>query len=69
MLPVEAAVRVNLSGMGNFNPQATQIVLIGKPGDKKSLPVTSNISVNENFTSHLPAYSFTLIRIKSGDIR
>ena len=69
MLPVEAAVRVNLSGMGNFNPQATQIVLTGKPGDKKSLPVTSNISVNENFTSHLPAYSFTLIRIKSGDIR
>ena len=69
MLPVEAAVRVNLSGMGNFNPQATQIVLTGKPGDKKSLPVTNNISVNENFTSHLPAYSFTLIRIKSGDIR
>ena len=69
MLPVEAAVQVNLSGMGNFNPAATQIVLTGKPGDKKSLPVTNNITVSEDFTCHLPAYSFTLIRIKSGNIR
>jgi alpha-L-arabinofuranosidase len=65
LLPIEVNTQIKLTGIGTINPIATQTVLTGKPGDKNIIPVTSNISVNDNFTVTLPAYSFSLIRLKA----
>jgi alpha-L-arabinofuranosidase len=65
LLPAVVNTQVKLEGMGALNPSAIKTVLTGNPGDKKVVPVTSNISVNNNFVVSLPAYSFTLIRIKT----
>lgn len=67
LLPVSVNTHVKLEGLGSINRQATQSVLTGKPGDKLATPVISTISVNDNFTSSLPAYSFTVIRLKTGN--
>jgi alpha-L-arabinofuranosidase len=64
LLPVEVKTQVKLEAAGALNTAATQTVLSGKPGDKKATPVTSTLSVSDNFTVSLPAYSFTLICLK-----
>lgn len=63
LLPVEVNTVVNLPGMGTVQPTAQRTVLTGKPEDTP-LPVQDSITVAENFNCQLPAYSFTVIRIK-----
>lgn len=65
LLPVEVSTQVKLNDAGMLNPQGTQITLTGKPADKKALPVTETISVNDNFKVAMPAYSFKVIRISA----
>lgn len=65
MLPVEVNTMVNLAGLGDLNPSAIRTVLTGTPDDKKARPVIDNIAVSKDFQCSLPAYSFTVIRIKS----
>ena len=65
LLPLEVKTQVKLEGVEDLNPKATQTVLSGKPGDKKAMPVISDISVSENTEIFLPAYSFTVIRFKT----
>ena len=65
MLPVAVNTKINLEGIGNIAPIATRTVLTGAPDGKKARPVTDNIAFSTNFTSSLPAYSFTILRIKS----
>lgn len=65
MLPVEVNTKVNLEGLGVLNPSAIRTVLTGTPDDKKARPVIDNIAVNKDFPCTLPAYSFTVIRIKA----
>ncbi|HEY4788101.1 MAG TPA: alpha-L-arabinofuranosidase C-terminal domain-containing protein, partial [Bacteroidales bacterium] len=64
LLPVAVNSNLNLEGIGTINPKAGQTVLTGNPADRKVTPVTTTITVNDHFAVSLPAYSFTLIRIK-----
>ena len=65
LLPVAVNTQVNMEGIGAINPLATQTILTGKPSDKIAIPVTSSISVSNDFNCSLPAYSFTIICIKN----
>lgn len=65
MLPVSINTQLNLKDLGVTNSQATRIVLTGAPDSKTALPKTDTIALSEAFSSELPAYSFTLIRIKN----
>jgi alpha-L-arabinofuranosidase len=64
MLPVAVNTSVRLDGMSDFRSLATRTVLSGSPTDKKARPVNDQISVSREFPCTLPAYSFTVIRIK-----
>jgi alpha-L-arabinofuranosidase len=65
MLPVAVNTQVELKGIDGVLLSATRTVLTGTPDDKEARPVTSNIAVSNDFPCFLPAYSFTLIRIKT----
>ncbi|MBW8323334.1 MAG: carbohydrate binding domain-containing protein [Prolixibacteraceae bacterium] len=64
MLPVAVNSNVRLDGMGDFSTSAIRTVLSGTPTDKKARPVTDQIAVSGEFPCTLPAYSFSVIRIK-----
>jgi alpha-L-arabinofuranosidase len=64
MLPVAVNTNVRLDGMSDFRSSATRTVLSGTPTDKKARPATDQITVSGEFSCTLPAYSFTVIRIK-----
>jgi alpha-L-arabinofuranosidase len=64
MLPVAVNTNVRLDGMGDFSTSAIRTVLSGTPTDKKARPVTDQIAVSGEFPCTLPAYSFSVIRIK-----
>jgi alpha-L-arabinofuranosidase len=65
MLPVAVNAQVKLAGIDGVLLSATRTVLTGTPDDREARPVTSNIAVSNDFPCFLPAYSFTLIRIKT----
>lgn len=65
LLPVTVNTKVNLEGAGSFAASATRTVLTGTPDSKVAKPVSDTIKVSTNFPVNLPAYSFTLIRIKN----
>jgi len=64
ILPVETQATVNLKGLPITEGEAVMTVLKGDPTDKLAKPETSTIKVSETFPVSLPAYSFTVIRIK-----
>ena len=64
MLPVVVNTNVRLDGMSGFRTSAIRTVLSGTPTDKKARPVTDQIAVSGEFPCTLPAYSFSVIRIK-----
>ncbi|WP_279114079.1 alpha-L-arabinofuranosidase C-terminal domain-containing protein, partial [Bacteroides acidifaciens] len=66
LLPVEVNTHVDLSGIGVIQPSAKRTVLTGKPADTP-LPVEDTVEVAEKFDCQLPAYSFTVIRIKKAN--
>lgn len=63
LLPVTVNTNMQLPGMENINPSAARTILAGLP-DATPLPVTDTVEVGEHFTLMLPAYSFTVIRLK-----
>ena len=65
MLPVAVSTTVNLEGAGAFAPSAKRYVLTGAPDSKTAKPVSDTITVGTTFPCAVPAYSFTLIRIKN----
>ncbi|KDN54805.1 alpha-L-arabinofuranosidase C-terminal domain-containing protein [Flavobacterium seoulense] len=65
MLPVAVNTQLNLKNLGVTASNASRTLLTGAPDSKTALPKTDTISVNEEFSSELPAYSFSLIRIKT----
>lgn len=65
MLPVAVNTQLNLKNLGVTASNASRILLTGTPDSKTALPKTDTIAVNEDFSAALPAYSFTLIRIKT----
>ncbi|MFA5326406.1 MAG: alpha-L-arabinofuranosidase C-terminal domain-containing protein [Prolixibacteraceae bacterium] len=64
LLPVEINTKVKLENVGTVNSSAVRTILSGAPDDQTARPVTGNITVSDDFTCILPAYSFTVIRIK-----
>ena len=67
LLPVAVAAEVRLEGIGKVQPQAVRTVLTGAPDDPRVRPVSDAVEVGETFSAGLPAYSFTVIRIKRSD--
>lgn len=65
LLPVAVNTAVDLEDVAVVAPEAVKTVLQGKPGDKDARPVVSSCAVAEKFNTELPAYSFTVIRIKT----
>ena len=66
LLSVEVNTNVDLSGIGAIQSSAKRTVLTGKPADTP-LPVEDTMEVAEKFDYQLPAYSFTVIRIKKAN--
>ena len=64
MLPVAVRSKVKLQDADQKVSSAICTVLTGNPDDKMARPVAENITVSDIFTRELPAYSFTVIRIK-----
>ncbi len=67
LLPSDVDAAIDLTGMDVAESEAILSVLKGTPDDKTAKPVESKISVSGNFEYTLPAYSFSVIRIKSND--
>lgn len=65
LLPVAVNTQVKLEGVGNIQPSAVKTVLTGDINDKKAKPEVGTIAVGKDFTCFLPAYSFTVIRMKT----
>lgn len=66
LLPVEVNTNIDLSGIGAIQSSAKRTILTGKPADTP-LPVEDTMEVAEMFDYQLPAYSFTVIRIKKAN--
>lgn len=64
LLPVEVNTTIDLSPLGLTNKHAVKTILQGQPADEKVKPATSTIQVSNSHQQHLPAYSFTILRIK-----
>lgn len=65
LLPKAVQSTVDLSGINIASTTATRTVLQGRPDSKEARPVVSDYPVAEKFTTELPAWSFTVIRIKT----
>jgi len=67
-LPSSVQANIKLEGVISMNPMATKIVLSGMPDDLGSRPQTSECKIGKVFSCELPAYSFTVIRVKNKKI-
>nr|WP_319271243.1 alpha-L-arabinofuranosidase C-terminal domain-containing protein [uncultured Draconibacterium sp.] len=65
LLPAEVDAAIDLSGFKITGSEAVLSVLKGKPDSKTAKPAESKISVSDEFDYTLPAYSFSVIRIKN----
>jgi len=65
LLPVAVGAKINLADLPVADSEADLTVLQGEPTDENARPVNSKITVSPEFNYKLPAYSFSVIRIKS----
>ena len=68
LLPVSIETDVRLPGMDGIQSSATRTVLAGSP-EATPLPVTDTIEAGTSFKQELPAYSFTVIRLKTQQVK
>ena len=68
LLPVSIETDVRLPGMDGIQSSATRTVLAGAPA-ATPLPVTDTIEAGTSFKQELPAYSFTVIRLKTQKVK
>lgn len=64
LLPVDLDSNIDLKKLGIKNAHASKTILKGQPTDKHIKPLTESIQLTENLDLNIPAYSFTVIRIK-----
>ncbi len=64
MLPVTVDAQIDLGNVDAIGKSAVQTVLTGTPEDKNARPVSSAITIGKNHPYIMPAYSFTVLRIK-----
>jgi len=65
LLPVTVNAKFNLADLAVITGDVTLTVLQGKVTDEKAKPESSTITVSPEFEYSLPAYSFSVIRMKS----
>lgn len=65
LLPGEVSAGLDLSEINIANSEAVLTVLKGTPDDKKAIPASSKIFISSDFDYDLPAYSLSVIRIKT----
>ena len=68
LLPVSIETDVRLPGVDGIQSSATRTVLAGAP-EATPLPVTDTIEAGTSFKQELPAYSFTVIRLKTQKVK
>ena len=68
LLPVSIETDVRLPGMDGIQSSATRTVLAGAP-ETTPLPVTDTIEAGTSFKQELPANSFTVIRLKTQQVK
>ncbi len=64
ILPTTVTTRIELPEAKQMNPVATKTTLSGQPEERNICPTVSTQSISDVFDVELPAYSFTVIRIK-----
>ncbi len=64
LLPVSVKTQVKLDQAVPFALKAERFVLTGKPAGQNLKPVVDEIPIGSEFPCELPAYSFTVIRMK-----
>jgi alpha-L-arabinofuranosidase len=64
-LPSPVKAVVNLNGMTSIQPKAIKTLLTGLPEEKNLTPVTTECEVDKEFPYELPAWSLSVIRIKT----
>lgn len=64
LLPVIVDADIHLLGIDTIQSSAVRTVLSGSL-EETPVPISDTIKVGRNFQQHLPAYSFTVIRIKT----
>ena len=64
-LPSSVKAQIKIKGVETINSNAIKTVLTGMPGDITLIPQTSACMVDKEFSCELPAYSFTVIRLKT----
>jgi hypothetical protein len=65
MLPVTVNMVIELNDIKKSVAKATKTVLSGNPSDKVVRPVVSEIMLTAGTAIELPAYSFTVLKIKT----
>lgn len=65
MLPVEVDTKLNADVLNTTSTNVIKTVLSGNSSDKSARPVESKTSVEEIQNMKLPAYSFSVLRIKN----
>ena len=64
LLPVAVKADVEIPSLAGRQAEGQRTVLSGRPSDTDAVPVESTMEIGEKFPYEMPAYSFTVIRIK-----
>jgi len=67
LLPVTVNAKINLADLPVVAGDADLTILQGDVADPKAKPETKSVSVSSDFEYSLPAYSFSVIRMKAVD--
>ncbi|MVT12273.1 alpha-L-arabinofuranosidase C-terminal domain-containing protein [Chitinophaga tropicalis] len=65
LLPVAVNAAIDLGDISTADVEAVKTVMQGQPGALDVKPVVSGCKVSGKFSDELPAYSFTVIRIRT----
>ena len=64
MLPTKVDMDIDAGDLTSYNKNAAGSLLCGNPTDRELQPTSISVDVDNKFTYSLPAYSFTVLRIK-----
>ena len=64
LLPVAVKADVEIPSLAGHQAVGQKTILSGRPSDTNAVPVESAMEIGEKFPYEMPAYSFTVIRIK-----
>jgi len=64
LLPVAVDAKINLADLPVAGSEAVLTILQGEPTDENARPSIKKLAINPEFEYSLPAYSFSVIRMK-----